>query len=120
MSSDTKPININDFKLAIEDLSDENLQSIKDQLATSVAKLQDTNKLLETELIATKEKVANLGRDESHGTLKDDLSLYNETIEENKTVILNQKERLTALYDKLKSRGLATQSPATEDKGIYL
>lgn len=120
MSAETKPININDFQIAIKDLSDENLHSIKNQLINSVSKLKDTNNILENEIISTKEKISILETNESHSQLKSDLELYSESIEENKIVIENQNQRLVALDEELKRRGLVTLESGDEENGAYL
>lgn len=119
MSAETKPININEFQIAIKDLSDENLHSIKNQLINSISKLKDTDDILENEIIYTKEEISNLKERESHDQLKNDLDLYSESIEENKIVIENQNQRLVALNEELKRRGLALES-GKEDNGVYL
>lgn len=126
MSAETRPININEFQLAIKDLSDDNLMSVKDQLMNSVSKLLDTNSILETEIVSTKEQIANLKESDSHQELKDELQLYTESIEENQIVIRNQRERLRALNEELNKRGLDQENLVNEEKdkdeekGIYL
>lgn len=126
MSSETRPININEFQLAIKDLSDDNLMSVKDQLMNSVSKLLDTNSILETEIVSTKEQIANLKESDSHQELKDELQLYTESIEENQIVIRNQRERLRSLNEELNRRGLDQENLVNEEKdkdeekGIYL
>lgn len=120
MSAETKPINIKDFQIAIRDLSDENLHSIKNQLINSISKLKDTNDILKNEIVSTKEEISNLETNESHSQLKSDLELYGESIEENKTVIENQNLRLVALDEELKRRGLVTLESGDEENGVYL
>lgn len=120
MSAETKPININEFQIAIKDLSDENLHSIKNQLINSISKLEDTDDILENEIISTKGEISNLKESESHDQLKNDLDLYSESIEENTIVIENQNQRLVALNEELKRRGLVTLESGKEDNGVYL
>ncbi|CAK7903476.1 translation machinery-associated protein 17 [[Candida] anglica] len=122
MSSTTTPIAIDDFVLAIKDLSDENITSVKSQLLNSISKLTESNELLETEISTTKEAIAQLNPDQSHQSLAEDLELYQESIEENKIVITSQRERVTALDAELTSRGLLSQKQEEQTKSdeIYL
>lgn len=99
----SQPILLLEFVTAIRDLSDENLQSLQKQLTTSVQKLGETNEMLSDEIKTT--------------TDASDLKIYKETIDENKEVIANQQERLSALEQELTSRGLG-QNPL--DEGVYL
>lgn len=101
MSSESKPIQLSEFVIAIRDLSDENLLSLQTQLTTSTIKLQETNGILEEEIRNTSDQ--------------EELSLYSETIEENKTVLLSQQRRLDALGKELASRGLMLK-----EEGVYL
>lgn len=102
-NSMSQPILLLEFVTAIRDLSDENLQSLQKQLTTSVQKLGETNEMLSDEIKTT--------------TDASDLKIYKETINENKEVIANQQERLSALEQELTSRGLG-QNPL--DEGVYL
>lgn len=122
MSSTTTPIAIDDFVLAIKDLSDENITSVKSQLLNSILKLTESNELLETEISTTKEAIAQLNPDQSHQSLAEDLELYQESIEENKIVITSQRERVTALDAEMTSRGLLSQKQEEQTKSdeIYL
>ncbi|CAK7901119.1 translation machinery-associated protein 17 [[Candida] anglica] len=122
MSSTTTPIAIDDFVLAIKDLSDENITSVKSQLLNSISKLTESNELLETEISTTKEAIAQLNPDQSHQSLAEDLELYQESIEENKIVITSQRERVTALDAEMTSRGLLSQKQEEQTKSdeIYL
>lgn len=101
MSSESKPIQLSEFVIAIRDLSDENLLSLQSQLTTSTIKLQETNGILEEEIRNTSDQ--------------EELSLYSETIQENKTVLLSQQRRLDALGEELASRGLTLK-----EEGVYL
>lgn len=123
MSSNSKPIRIEEFILAIKDLSDENLKSILSQLDNSITKLVESNETLAEEIETTKEAVSQLKADESHEELKQDLILYTETIEENNEVITNQKERVTELNKELERRGLKdapSDSLDSKAKELYL
>ncbi|CAH2353892.1 translation machinery-associated protein 17 [[Candida] railenensis] len=123
MSSNSKPIQIEEFILAIKDLSDENLKSILSQLDNSISKLVESNETLAQEIETTKEAVSQLKPEESHEELKQDLVLYTETIEENNEVIANQKERVTQLNIELGRRGLKeppSESLDSKAKELYL
>lgn len=100
MSSETSPIPLAQFVLALRDLSDENLVSVQKQLQNSLVKLKETNAILEQEIPNTTDEEA--------------LQLYLETIEENKQVIASQESRLEALDGELSKRGLV------KDEGVYL
>ncbi|SGZ58224.1 CIC11C00000000038 [Sungouiella intermedia] len=102
MSSESRPIQLSDFVVAIQDLSDENLLSLQRQLTTSTQKLKETNSLLEVEITHTKDE--------------DELKLYKETIDENHVVLMSQQRRLDALEEELMSRGLSQK----DEKGVYL
>lgn len=122
MSSSSKPIDINDFKEAIADLGDSNLFSLKVQLENSISKLEETNLILEQEISTVKE---NLKKETNQGKLDDlkgDLTLFQESIEENMPVISNQRERIHTLNIELTKRGLINEEKpiSKEDEGVYL
>ncbi|ODV70067.1 hypothetical protein HYPBUDRAFT_151553 [Hyphopichia burtonii NRRL Y-1933] len=122
MSSSAKPIDINDFKEAIADLGDSNLFSLKVQLENSISKLEETNLILEQEISTVKE---NLKKETNQGKLDDlkgDLTLFQESIEENMPVISNQRERINTLNIELTKRGLINEGKpiSKEDEGVYL
>lgn len=122
MSSSAKPIDINDFKEAIADLGDSNLFSLKVQLENSISKLEETNLILEQEISTVKE---NLKKETNQGKLDDlkgDLTLFQESIEENMPVISNQRERIHTLNIELTKRGLINEEKpiSKEDEGVYL
>lgn len=125
MSANTNPIQIGDFVLAIKELSDEILQSTLTQLNNSISKLEEGNEILTEEIGVIKVAVSLLKPEESHEEFKQDLVLYTETIEENKGVIANQRERVAELNKELEARGLKaktiTQSEhQADEKEIYL
>lgn len=101
MSSESKPIQLSEFVIAIRDLSDENLLLLQKQLTTSTQKLKETNSILEEEISQT--------------TDEEELKLYRETIDENRIVEKSQQRRLDALGEELVSRGLVK-----EEEGVYL
>lgn len=128
MSSDSKPIDLNHFKLAILDLGDSNLISLKLQLENSISKLTETKTILDEEIKIIMEK---LKENTDNHNLNDDLELYKSTISENDLVLSNQNERLITLNNELISRGLLKSDPKDKtdesksndnysDEGIYL
>lgn len=101
MSSESKPIQLSEFVIAIRDLSDESLLLLQKQLTTSTQKLKETNSILEEKISQT--------------TDEEELKLYRETIDENKVVEKSQQRRLDALGEELAARGLVK-----EEEGVYL
>lgn len=99
----SKPIELTDFVEAIKDLSDENLQSVKSQLENLLAKLKETNQILEQET----ENAEN----------NQDKAFYKETIKENEQVIESQNQRLASLTNELKKRGYNDDN---HEGGVYL
>lgn len=122
MSSSAKPIDINDFKEAIADLSDSNLFSLKVQLENSISKLEETNLILEQEISTVKENLKKETNQEKLDDLQGDLTLFQESIEENVPVISNQRERINTLNIELTKRGLINEEKpiSKEDEGVYL
>jgi hypothetical protein len=96
MSSDTKPIAPEAFSMAIRELTDDNLRSIRGQLLLSISKLSETNEMLKLE-------IENAGTSEE---ARADVALYTETIEENNDVIGNQRQRVDMLDAEYKRRGI--------------
>lgn len=105
MSANSTPISIENFRSALADLTDENIQSVLGQLNNSVLKLEETNEYLRKEITSNADPESN--------------SLYEDTIRENLEVITNQKARVTAIEEELVKRGSKAASKA-EDEGIYL
>lgn len=103
MSSETTPIHIEDFKLALEDLTNENIESVLLQLENSLSKLRETNEYLDNEIKSNADPDSN--------------TLYQETIAENEQVIKSQLERVAAIKQELAKRG---QQSKVEEEGIYL
>ncbi|QWW23175.1 hypothetical protein CA7LBN_001976 [Candidozyma auris] len=91
MSSETKPISTEEFKLALSDLTNENINS--------------TNEYLEKEIEQTSDQ--------------ESIDLYKETISENVEVMKNQSARLDAISEELSRRGVKP-SKEEEQEGIYL
>ncbi|OUM55996.1 hypothetical protein BVG19_g5634 [[Candida] boidinii] len=103
MSDLIKPIEINEFILAIRDLSDEQLSKLKSSLNNSLAKLEESNNILQ-------ESIVEPNNDNQHEQQKrqeqDDNLLFKQCIDENLKVIENQKIRLNEIKKLLSIRGL--------------
>ena len=103
MSDLIKHIEINEFILAIRDLSDEQLSKLKSSLNNSLAKLEESNNILQ-------ESIVEPNNDNQHEQQKrqeqDDNLLFKQCIDENLKVIENQKIRLNEIKKLLSIRGL--------------
>ncbi|CAI8507356.1 hypothetical protein CAS74_002418 [Pichia kudriavzevii] len=112
MSEYKRPISIIDFQLAIRDSSDEQLALILERLENSVARLKDSNELMES--LMKKEKKQNYDgeEDDEFGPVtEDDVKIYRDSIAENMVVMNNQQERIEILREELKNRNLHRQVP---------
>lgn len=99
------------FKDAIKDISQYELEAKKAQQLAFIFKLIDTNNELHRELSTD-------GNDESLSP--DDVKLYKETIDENKESLLNQIERIHLINIELVRRGILNESKASaEEKKLH-
>lgn len=103
MSSESRPIRIEEFILALEDLTNENIESVLLQLRNLIGKLKETNAYLAEEIKADSDP--------------DSRSLYEETIAENKQVMESQEARVAAIQKELQRRGAQREQ---QEDGIYL
>ncbi|CUM62940.1 uncharacterized protein PRCAT00000500001 [Priceomyces carsonii] len=116
----SKPISLEDFKVAIQDLTDDNLISVKSQLELSFRKLNESNEELNKEIQALND-ILQSGSNGDEEELKRDLEIYRDSIKENKVVIENQVARLSILQEQLKHRGLVkVDEDSTAKEGILL
>ncbi|KAK6465658.1 hypothetical protein DFJ63DRAFT_28032 [Scheffersomyces coipomensis] len=99
----SEPIKLDQFILAIKDLQQSNLESLKKQLINSLTKLIQTNNELYQETTSMKHQLSL--NDTNELELKDLSTLYTETIDDNKIVIKEQKSRIKAIHDELVNRG---------------
>ncbi|GMF00477.1 unnamed protein product [Ambrosiozyma monospora] len=130
MSDAKGPISISEFKLAIKDLSDGELKTIKQRLTVSIQRLNDSNKLMGKLLKKQLSKIAKENYDdEVNGDSKvnvqtgdavnedgddddddyenvsdGDVQLFKESIGENEKVIYNQVQRIEAIDEELTNR----------------
>ncbi|GME74523.1 unnamed protein product [[Candida] boidinii] len=103
MSDLIKPIEINEFILAIRDLSDEQLSKLKSSLNNSLAKLEESNTILQESIV---EPNNDNQHEQQQRQEQDDNLLFKQCIDENLKVIENQKIRLNEINKLLSIRGL--------------
>lgn len=104
--NESKAISLEDFELALEDLPDDTLVSVKSQLENSTSKLKATNQELQDEI---DQLMANTPDSE-------DIKLYKDIITENEQVLHSQKNRIALLVRKLEDRGLYRKEDKKDEK----
>ncbi|ANZ77189.1 BA75_03434T0 [Komagataella pastoris] len=107
MTTINRPVQIEEFVLAIRELPTESLDAIKSQLSTSVHRLNESNKLMESLLLKIRNKdksASEIDELEDIVTEEDDDKIYEESIRENEIVLKNQKERIDRIEQELLSR----------------
>ncbi|KAI3405567.2 hypothetical protein KGF56_001585 [Candida oxycetoniae] len=95
------------FREALKDISQFELEFKKKQQLTFIFKLIDTNNELHQELLKSE------SGHNSSGTVElspEDAKLYKETIDENKVALLEQIERVQSINDELVQRGFLSPS----------
>lgn len=98
MATDSKPIALEDFEQALEDLPEDTLTSVRSQLENSVSKLKSTNLELQQEIDSL--------RANEDPQSQEDIKLYQSIIEENEQVIQSQTSRIQLIIKKLQQKGL--------------
>lgn len=101
----SEPITHEDFLLAISDLSDENIQSLKSQLTKSISQLVSTNSELEREASSPSATI-------------EDINLYRECVQENNKVIYDQTRRALSLLDALHERGVLSEGAMEVERKV--
>lgn len=94
------PIAIEDFQTAIKDMSDDELERIKQEITNSIKHLQRSNLRLSAyvDKIHGKEiKSDELDDGELDNIDAEDLQLYTESLKENQTILDNYNKRIEAL-----------------------
>lgn len=102
---ESKPINLKEFKTAITDVSDQEIESVKAGLLNSIDRLLDTNLELANEITKVRSKLTQLKPEEGHDDLRDDLLLFMDTIKENNHVVVEQVDRVKAANSEMVARG---------------
>lgn len=92
---------------AVTKLDDESLFILKNELQNSIKKLLESTEILNDEIKLIKTKVGGLKKEESHEDYKNDLILYLESVDENKKVIEDQKNRILMVDKEILARNLA-------------
>lgn len=105
MSSESKPISVAEFEIAIKELTDDTIVGVQTSLETSLTKLHQTNQYLQDEL--------------SQSIDESDRQLYEETVQENNGVISSQELKLDIVQQELRVRGLIP-TEETSLEGVYL
>ncbi|AOA63628.1 Ribosome associating protein [Komagataella phaffii CBS 7435] len=107
MTTINRPVQIEEFVLAIRELPNESLDAIRSQLSTSVHRLNESNKLMESLLLKIRNKdksSSEIDELEDLNTEENDDQIYEESIRENEIVLKNQKERIERIEQELLSR----------------
>ncbi|KAI0462605.1 hypothetical protein LJB42_004099 [Komagataella kurtzmanii] len=107
MTTINRPVLIEEFVLAIRELPNESLDAIRSQLSTSVHRLNESNKLMESLLLKIRNKdksSSEIDELEDLNTEENDDQIYEESIRENEIVLKNQKERIERIEQELLSR----------------
>ncbi|KAH3686676.1 hypothetical protein WICPIJ_002320 [Wickerhamomyces pijperi] len=130
MTTINRPIQIEEFQLALRDISDSSLYNTKQQLEKSVKKLYKTNIKLDSltrgsngESVLKSQERLNLSDsddddddDDNYNNVEEsDYELFHEIIRENQIVIKNQQQRIDSINDELEHRGL----PSIEGTPVY-
>lgn len=105
MSSNSQPISLENFTIAVHELTDDTLSGVRASLETSLSKLKETNDFLARELLLS--------------INEDDRLLYKDTIDENKQVVSSQEKKLEAVNLELRARKLLLNDETLE-VGVYL
>lgn len=107
MSEYSRPISLMDFQIAIKDSSDEELHNILGKLRLSIHRLEESNKLMDSLMNKEKKHQEELGSDDEFGPVtEEDTKIYLDSINENLTVLRNQKERCNLINDELSYRNV--------------
>lgn len=115
MSLDTTPINIEQFKEAIQDISIENCRLVKSQLQNSISKLFETNLELKEEIDTIKISL----KDDNDGDKDNDINLYLQVIGDNVPVLADQISRVFAINDLLVARGVESSEDMQKEKNEF-
>ncbi|KAH3674795.1 hypothetical protein WICMUC_002998 [Wickerhamomyces mucosus] len=119
MSTIKRPIQIEEFKLALREITDSQLYNAKAELTKSVDKLGRTNFKLEKlsvgETLKSHPDDSDSDDDLYNEVDENDSELFLEIIRENEVVIKNQRERIESIDGELAHRGL----PLVEGSPIY-
>lgn len=117
-----RPIQIDEFKTAIGDMSSDELLRIRYEILNSIKHLERSNSRLEKYVAKIEGRLRNSPEMESSDELESiedgDLQLYQESLRENRMVLNNYNERIEALdqenlYRSSSKGGRSTASTTT-------
>lgn len=118
MATISRPIQIEEFQLALRDITDSSLYTSKVELQRSVKKLERTNLKLDKLTHGETPKAEDFSDsegDEYDNVKESDYELFHDIIRENELVIRNQQQRLDSIEEELSHRGL----PSVEGTPVY-
>jgi predicted mannosyl-3-phosphoglycerate phosphatase (HAD superfamily) len=111
MSAINRPIQIEEFTVAVREVPDAELYTLKEQLTKSIAKLEKTNNKLEKLIKGqTPDSDDEDDDDEFDDIGQEDRDLFQEIITENTVVASNQQQRIDRVNDELQYRGLSKET----------
>lgn len=111
MSSELPSLTLEEFKNAIKDISQFELETKKQEQKHFIFKLIETNNELLNEIKKLKEK-----KDDATFEDKEDLIFFQETIMENKNYLLEQIARVESINNELVSRSLISEQDKKNDE----
>ena len=111
MSSELPSLTLEEFKNAIKDISQFELETKKQEQKHFIFKLIETNNELLNEIKKLKEK-----KDEATFEEKEDLIFFQETIMENKNYLLEQIARVESINNELVSQSLISEQDKKNDE----
>lgn len=111
MSSELPSLTLEEFKNAIKDISQFELETKKQEQKHFIFKLIETNNELLNEIKKLKEK-----KDGATFEDKEDLIFFQETIMENKNYLLEQIARVESINNELVSRSLISEQDKKNDE----
>ena len=115
-----RPIQIEEFKVAIRESSDGELQRVKNEIQNNIRHLEKSNKSLRAyinkiEGKASKDEVLD-GIEELDNIDSNDLDLFKDSLQENEIILKNNRERIDALEQEhiYRTSGSHTTATATQ------
>lgn len=111
MSPELPSLTLEEFKNAIKDISQFELETKKQEQKHFIFKLIETNNELLNEIKKLKEK-----KDDATFEDKEDLIFFQETIMENKNYLLEQIARVESINNELVSRSLISEQDKKNDE----
>ncbi|RLV92208.1 hypothetical protein JA1_003321 [Spathaspora sp. JA1] len=104
------PLTLEEFQVRISKISEVELQDQKQEQKLLILHLVETNNELNSEIHQLQTKEVKTKQDQ------DDIEFYQETILENKGVILDKISRVSAINDELVARGILDETMKSEEE----